>query len=121
MNAPSNTSAFMSKPRDEVRNAVQMLLTNSEAYAAMPQAKQVELARNLALISDYLVAPEGIEGHRIPGGLGMPTAKAMAEPAREGTFQEHQAAVDEIGKGNFDSSAVNAGVTAAINYVQGIN
>ena len=121
MNAPVNSSALLSKPRDEVRNAVQMLLTNSEAYAAMPRAKQIELARNLALVSDYLVAPEGIEGNRIPGGLGMPPAKAMAEPVQEGTFKEHQAAVDEIGKGGFDSSAVNAGVTAAINYVQGIN
>jgi hypothetical protein len=121
MNAPFNLSTPMSKPRDEVRNAVQMLLTNSEAYAAMPPAKQLELARNLALVSDYLVAPEGIEGNRIPGGLGMPAAKAMADPAQEGTYQQHQKAVDDIGKAPFDASAVAAGVTQAIAYVQGIN
>lgn len=121
MNAPFNPSARVPTPRNEVREAVRDLLMKSEAFAAMPPEKQRQLAQDLALVSDYLVAPEGIEGNRIPGGLGVHAAQAMADPVQEGTFKEHQSAVSEIGKAGFDAGAVNAGVAAAVNYVEGIN
>ncbi len=121
MNAPLTPSARLPTPRPEVREAVRSLLTKSEAFAALPPEQQRQLAKDLALVSDYLAAPEGIEGNRIPGGIGTPSARAMADPVQEGTYQEHQKAVSDIGKAGFDPGAVNAGVTAAINYVQGIN
>lgn len=122
MNAPFTPPVRLPTPRPEVREAVRNLLTKSDAFAALSPEKQRQLAKDLALVSDYLAAPEGIEGNRIPGGIGVPAARAMDNPAvKEGTFKEHQAAVSEIGKGSFDASAVDVGVTEAIKYVQGIN
>ena len=121
MNAPFTPSVRLPTPRPEVREAVRSLLTRSEAFAALPPDKQRQLAKDLALVSDYLAAPEGIEGNRIPGGIGTPAARAMAEPVQEGNFQQHQKAVSDIGKAPFDAGAVAAGVTQAVAYVQGIN
>src|SRR3954470_23801869 len=108
MNAPFTPSARMPTPRHETRQAVRDLLTKSEAFAALSPEKQRQLAKDLALVSDYLVAPEGFEGYRIPGGLGVPAARAMdsdfgEQPQKEATFQEHQKAVSEIGKAGFNA------------------
>ncbi len=121
MHPPSAPPVRLPTPRAEVREAVRGLLTRSPAFAAMSPEKQRALAKDLALVSDYLAAPEGFEGQRLPGGLGIAPAARAFGPVQEGTFQDHQKAVSEIGKGGFKADAINAGVTAAVNYVQGIN
>ena len=106
-------------PRPEVRDAVRGLLTQSQAFAALPPDKQRQVARDTAQIADYLAAPEGIEGNRLAGGLG------MGSPARglvaEGSYKDNAAHVDKIGGGDFKAGAVREGVGQAIAYVQGIN
>lgn len=104
-------------PADEVRRGVAQVLQQSQAFNAMSDSDRRDIARNTALIADYLARPEGISGNKIPGGLGT-TAQAMADPqtvapVQEGDFQTHQAAVDEIGKDQFTASAAREGAKVA--------
>ena len=45
------------------------MLQQSEAFMRDAGQDREEIARNTAIIADYLARPEGIEGNRIPGGL----------------------------------------------------
>src|SRR5262245_48613601 len=109
-------------PRSEVRDAVRNLLTRSEAFAALPPERQKQVARDTALIANYLAQPEGIEGQRLAGGLGVPSARAMdAPPVREGSYAEDSAKIDQIGQGGFRAGAAREGVTQAVAYIQGVN
>jgi hypothetical protein len=119
---PSSTA--LTKPRPEVRQAVSDVLMKSKAFAAMPPEKQRAIAQNTARVSDYLAAPEGFEGHKLPGGLGAsPSSRAMADttPVQEGGYQQDSQKVDDIGKSDFKAGAVAAGVQQSIAYIQGVN
>ena len=72
-----------------------------EAFRALPPEDQQAIAKNTALIADYLARPEGIEGNRHPGRRRQRRRRALADEdksaaRRAGT--ERQAAVDEIGE-----------------------
>ena len=109
-NAAPSPAARAPTPAPEVRQSVAGLLTRSDAFRRMPPADQQELAHNLALIGDYLARPEGIEGNRIPGGVGTPPARALAD---EADFETHQAAVDAIGQDKFEAKAAREGAKVA--------
>jgi hypothetical protein len=101
-------------PAPEVRQSVAQMLTRSEAFRRMDPADQQDIARNTALVANYLAQPEGIKGNAIPGGLGVPAASALADtgPVTEKDFATHQKAVDDIGKSSF--KAVSAHEAAAV-------
>ena len=102
-------------PAPEVRQSVASLLTRSDAFRRMPPSDQQELAQQPALIADYLARPEGIEGNRIPGGVGTP-AQALAgedKSAAEATWAQRQAAVDAIGGEKFQAKAAREGAKVA--------
>ncbi len=117
--SPTAAPQAQTAPHPEVREEVRALLTQSEAFKRLPPAKQQQVARDTARIADYLVAPEGIKGNELSGGLGMPTAEALRRgigtttPQREASFQERQAAVDAIQPGEFEASAAREGAEVA--------
>ncbi len=112
---PPSAPLRAAPPRPEVRDAVRGLLTQSQAFAALPPDKQRQVAQDTARIADYLAAPEGIEGNRLAGGLG------MGSPARalvaEGSFKDNVKQVNAIGGGDFKAGAVREGVTQAVAYI----
>ncbi|WP_260432362.1 hypothetical protein [Burkholderia sp. Bp9140] len=103
-------------PADEVRHGVARMLTRSQAFNAMPDADRRDIARNTALIADYLARPEGFAGHEIPGGLGTAPARALDDTdhaAHEADFNTHNQAVDSIGKSKFTAAAAHEGAAVA--------
>ena len=118
--APSSIPAAAPTPRPEVRAAVRSLLTQSPAFAKLPQATQQQIARDTALIADYLAAPENIPGNTIAGGLGTTApARALADPPATGaappqaSYDEARQAVSEIGDSKFEASAAREGANVA--------
>jgi len=101
-------------PDGHVRHGVAGLLTQSGAYNAMPLADRQEIARNTALVADYLARPEGFAGNELPGGLA--PARALDDTdhsAKEADFQTHNAAVEEIGKSKFRADAAHEAAAVA--------
>jgi hypothetical protein len=100
-----------------VRASVKQLLQSSQAFMQLPPDKQREVARNTALVADYLAAPEGFPCYSIPGGVAMPPAHALGpfdDPGpQEQDFGTARQAVSEIGKGGFRADAAREGAKAA--------
>jgi hypothetical protein len=121
------TSPPVQTPAPEVRRSVFEMLTQSDAFRRMSPADQQDIARNTALIADYIARPEGIPGNLIPGGVGAPPAappaQALANPffamgdddksADEASWGERKAAVDAIGKEKFSAEAAREGAKVA--------
>lgn len=107
-------------PRPEVRHAVQQLLTKSPAFARLPAAQQKQTARDTALIADYLAAPEGIEGQKIPGGVRALPARAL-EGNVDASSEKGWEAVEDIGKGRFQAGAAREGAEVAGLFLQKVN
>lgn len=99
-------------PRPEVRAAVKSLLTQSKAFASLPPGQQQQVARDTALIADYLAAPEGILGNTLPGGVGAPPARALEEGVQS-TSEKGWQAVEDVGKSKFQASAAREGAEVA--------
>jgi hypothetical protein len=96
-----------------VRYAVQQLLSESDSFKKLSPEKRREAARGTALVADYLVKPEGIDGRIIPGGVATARALEDAPPQREASYQEASAQVDQIGGGGFQGSAAREGAQVA--------
>ncbi len=106
----------MPKPDPHVRQEVANVLTQSEAFLAMTPQQQQEIARNTALVADYLARPEGLAANTIPGAVGNPTAQALADEnkaATEASWAERKAAVDSIGQDKFEANAAREGAKVA--------
>jgi hypothetical protein len=111
-------------PHPEVRKAVKDLLTRSPAFSHLPSDAQQQVARNTALIADYLVAPEGINGNELPGGVGMPPARAMlGEDDQEvkSTSDKGWKAVEDVGKEKFTAAAAREGAEVAGLLLEKVN
>ena len=106
-------------PRPEVREEVRKLLTRSQGFAALPAARQQQVARDTALIADYLAAPEGVPGHTLEGGVGAPPARAME--GVDARSEEGWQAVEDIGKGKFQAGAAREGAEVAGLFLQKVN
>lgn len=119
MPAVAQAPAPLAMPHQLVRHAVANMLTQTPAFRAMSADDQAEIAKNTALVADYLARPEGIEGNRL-----QPTAQALEETdhsASEASWAEKQAAVDKIGGDNFKANAAREGAKIAgelLNAVQ---
>ncbi|MEW6576308.1 MAG: hypothetical protein AB1408_08165 [Pseudomonadota bacterium] len=107
----------MPVPHGAVRHSVAQMLTQSPAFKAMSLADQQDIARNTALVADYIARPEGIEGQRLEPGA---PAQALFDlgggtdhSASEATWDQKQAAVDAIGKDNFTADAAREGAKVA--------
>ncbi|MGA1797154.1 hypothetical protein VH567_00065 [Sphingomonas sp. 4RDLI-65] len=114
---PPSIATLPRPPRPEVRDAVRDLLMKSPAFAALPPARQLQVAKDTTLIANYLAAPEDIEGNRLAGGLGMP-ATALATP---GSYDANNEKVEAIGDSDFKAGAIHEGVAAAKEYIDGVN
>ena len=112
MHAPSTP------PRPEVRDAVRGLLTQSRAFAAQPTERQQQIARDTAMVANYLASPEGIQGNRLPGGVGAPPARALVD---EGSYKENSEQVSEIGTSQFQAGAAREAAAAAGLLMQQVN
>jgi hypothetical protein len=117
---PSPPPATAPTPRPEVRQAVKTMLTRSRAFAALPAAQQQKIARDTALIADYLASPEGIPGNTLEGGVGAPpVARALGPadgtpaPPPQASYEEARQAVSAIGAGEFQASAAREGAKVA--------
>ncbi len=97
-------------PRPEVRQAVQDLLSRSQAFAALTPEKRREVAKNTALVADYIAAPENIRGDRLPGGLGSPV-RGLADA--EADYETASEQVREIGTSDFKAGAAREAGAAA--------
>lgn len=113
---PAKRSA-PSAPDPIVRHGVAQVLTRSEAFRALPPEDQKAIAKNTALIADYLARPEGIEGNRIPNGLGNAVARTLGpeedKSAAEASWDQRKQAVDDIGKTEFKANAAREGALVA--------
>lgn len=119
-------SAPPPKPRPEVREAVRDLLTSSQAFQELPADKQRQIARDTALIADYLAAPEGIPGNTLPGGVGKATARGLEEEGenageRQTSYTEARRAVSEIGDERFQAGAAREGAEVAGLLMEKVN
>lgn len=102
-------------PQPEVRYAVKDLLMRSPAFAKLPADTQQEIAYNMTQVADYLCAPEGIQGQKLP------SAKSLAGGlAEEGTWQEHADQVNKIG-GGFKAVAAQEGAAVAGALLRQVN
>jgi len=111
-------------PRQEVRDAVKNVLTQSKAFAQLPKDQQLQVARNTALVADYLAAPEGVPGHELKGGVGMPTARALDDPPPpppQESYDDARKAVSEIGKDKFKAGAAREGAAVAGLFMKKVN
>lgn len=119
----SHPSAAPPTPRPEVREAVKAVLTQSPAFARLPAAQQQQIARDTALIADYLAAPEGIPGNTLKGGVGAAPAQALAEPTAgvKSTSERGFEAVEDVGKSQFQAKAAREGAEVAGLLLQKVN
>lgn len=120
-------------PATDVRHLIQDLLLKTPAFRAMNPADQAEIARNTALVADYIARPEGIEGNRV-GGVQVASPPAANDGAvvralegetdhstSEASWDQKQDAVDAIGKDKFTANAAREGAKVAgmlLNEVQ---
>lgn len=118
---PTNTPHLVPVPRPEVRQAVRDLLSKSDSFRQLSPEKQREVAQSTALIADYLVAPEGIPGNSIAGGLGLPTANAMTEPPAQTSYTDARKAVDAIGDQGFQAGAAREGAKVAGEFLKAVS
>jgi hypothetical protein len=106
-------------PHPEVRSEVKSLLLSSEAFRRLPLAIQQQIARDTALVADYLAAPEGIEGQKLPVAAPVPARRDSYGRALEGegntgaTYTEAADRVSEIGQGKFKAQAAREGAAVA--------
>ena len=124
--APPPPNFGLPVPHTAVRHSVAQMLTQSPAFKAMPLAAQEEIAKNTALVADYIARPEGIEGQRLqsPGmaqALGPFDAATTDHSGTEATWEQKQAAVDAIGKANFTADAAREGATIAGELLKAVN
>ncbi len=105
--APAPSAASPPTPDPVVRAKVKDLLGQSEAFARLNPAQQMQVARDTALIADALV---GDQAKPAPG-------RAMANTQ----FQEGQAAVDAIGQEPFTAGAAREGAYVAGEFLKQIN
>lgn len=116
-NSPTATAQSTGDSKNTVRREVKNLLERSEAYQALDPAKRQAFASNMVKVADFLARPMGIEGNRIPGGLGMP-ATALNEDgqnlaAPEASFDERMEAVNAISDEPFRAEAAREGAQVA--------
>lgn len=67
---------------DATRLAVKEMLLKSEAFRALPQAQQQEIAHNTVEVASYLAEPEGIRADKLPSAAAVardPYAVGLAE------------------------------------------
>jgi hypothetical protein len=113
-------AAIAPTPRPEVRQAVKAMLMRSPAFTRLPAATQTQIARDTALIADYLAAPEGIPGNTIAGGIA--PAHALADEAPpQATSTRGWDTVEDIGDRKFTAGAAMAGVQAAGALMKQVN
>ncbi len=110
-------------PDPLVRLKTRELLMKSDGFRRLPAETQQQVARDTARIADYLAAPEGIPGNKLPGGMNAP-AQTMADhplmyraapnkSASEATFDQRQAAVESITDEPFEAEAAREGAKVA--------
>ena len=108
-------------PHQAVRRSVEALLTQSPAFSAMSDADRAAIARNTALVADYIARPEGIPGNQLEPQARTLLEEPVDHSASEATWDQKQAAVDAIGKDNFTADAAREGAKVAgmlLNEVQ---
>jgi hypothetical protein len=113
-------------PPKEVRTAVRDLLTSSPAFAKLPQATQLQIAKDTAEIAGYLARPEGIPGQTLPtaaalAGVQPPSRSMDVAPSQTGTsYQDAMKEVDKVGTG-FKAVAAREGAEVAGMLLQKVN
>jgi hypothetical protein len=103
-------------PDPVVRHGVAQLLTRSQAFRALPPDDQKAIAKNTALIADYLARPEGIDvrtSNPLPNGVARTLADEEDKSAKEASWDQRKAAVDDIGKAEFKANAAREGAAVA--------
>lgn len=113
-------------PPREVRTAVRDLLTSSPAFAKLPQATQLQIAKDTAEIAGYLARPEGIPAETLPTAATMtgmpPRTRALdTDPSQTGTsYKDAMKEVDKVG-GGFKAVAAREGAEVAGMILQKVN
>jgi hypothetical protein len=113
-------------PPKEVRTAVRDLLTSSPAFAKLPQATQLQIAKDTAEIAGYLARPEGIAGETLPTAAALagvqPRARGLdTDPSQTGTsYKDAMKEVDKVGTG-FKAVAAREGAEVAGMILQKVN
>jgi hypothetical protein len=96
-----------------VRHAVKDLLLQSKSFAQLPASTRQQIAQDMTLIGDYLAAPEGIPGNRLPAPVqGVVGALDTTDPSAS-TYSRDSAQVNKIGQAKFEAQAAKQGAEVA--------
>jgi hypothetical protein len=134
MNAPSRTSIASAPrppsgaPAPEVRAEVKNLLLSSPAFRALPPSQQQEIAHHTALVAQYLAAPQGLPGNKLPNAAQMlgavnPGLARGLDAATDAASQRRDdfAQVNKIGGGEFKAGSAREGAEVAGLLLQKVN
>lgn len=100
-------------PDPNVRLAVKDLLTRSPAFARLPAATQQQIAHDTTQIANYLAAPEGIPGNKLP------TAGALEDPSSS-TYERDIEQVNKVGE-EFKAAGAREGAEVAGMLMEKVN
>src|SRR6188474_307588 len=95
------------------RQGVKEMLLKSESFRALPSAQQQEIAKNTVDVVNYLIAPEGIPGTKLPTANQVVRrgSDPYAFPLAEGRRTRGGGTTDEEGK--FTAQAAREGAEVA--------
>jgi len=108
-------------PNPVVRSAVKALLTSAPAFGRLPPERQQQVARDTALIADYLAAPEGVPGNTIRDGVAARAFEGEAPDPSNASSRQGWDAVNDIGNQSFEAGAANAGAAVAQTFMNSVN
>jgi hypothetical protein len=107
------SQAASQTPRPEVRDAVRSLLTSTQSFSALPPDKQQQVARDTALIADYLAAPEGIPANQLAAAPAQAMDGFFASAQPQPSYDQDRKAVQEIGDSKFEAASAREGAKVA--------
>src|SRR5262245_16402393 len=109
-------SAVAPTPDPVVRTAVKALLTKTPAFAQLSPDRQLQTARDTAVIADYLARPEELEGIK-----RTPARALEGETGVDASSEKGWEAVSDIGDKKFEAGAAMAGAQVAQTFMKSVN
>jgi hypothetical protein len=94
----------------------------SRSFTRLPAATQQQIARDMALIGDYLAAPEGVPANRLQPPAGV--ARALDDPPTDpsaSTYSRDAQQVNKIGQEKFKAQSAREGAEVAGLLLQKVN
>jgi hypothetical protein len=100
-------------------------LLQSKAFAQLPSALQQQIANDMVKIGDYLAAPDGIRGNKLPTATAVAAGNAeklaLGLEDSPSTYERDAAEVEKIGGSKFQAGAAREGAEVAGLLLEKVN